>query len=159
MEVKQAMQPAATIFALDDLRIGQRAQFDTVITHEDVDAFANVSGDTSPLHVDAGFARDRGFADRVVHGAHLVALASRLVGMYLPGQNALLLTVNVAFVTPVLPGTQLTVSGIIEQVSDTVRSIILKLRMIESSTGATVARGRLTVGFTDAGRMETSVHG
>jgi 3-hydroxybutyryl-CoA dehydratase len=145
------MRPSAAAFVLDDLTIGQRAEFDAVITAGDIDAFVAVSGDASPLHVDADFARARGFGDRVAHGAHLVALASRLAGMYLPGRNALLLAVNASFASPVLPGTRVTVSGVVEQLSDSVRSAVLKIRVVDSTTRATLARGRLTVGFTDAG--------
>lgn len=149
----------AAAFVLDDLRIGQQAAFDAVIAGRDIDAFAALSGDFSPLHVDAAFARDRGFADRVAHGAYLVALASRLAGMYLPGRNALLLGVNASFAAPVLPGTRITVSGVVDQLSESVRSAVLKLRVVDADTGATLARGKLTVGFTDAGRTENPAYG
>jgi 3-hydroxybutyryl-CoA dehydratase len=159
MRLNQAIRPVAATFALDELVMGQRAQFDAVISGEEVDAFAALSGDASPLHVDAAFARERGFDDRVVHGAHLVALASRLVGMYLPGRNALLLAISTSFAKPVLPGTRVTVSGEIEQLSDTVSSAVLKLRVLETQTGTVLARGRLTVGFTDRGRPKDPTHG
>jgi acyl dehydratase len=142
------MRPAVADYVLADLTIGQRAEFQAMFTGNDIDAFADLSGDTSPLHTDGAFARDRGFGDRVVHGAHLIALASRLIGMYLPGQNALLQSVNASFASPVLPGTRVTVSGVVDQLSDSVRSAVLKLRIVNSDTGATLARGRLTVGFT-----------
>lgn len=145
------MRPSAAAFVLEDLQIGQTAAFDAVITGTDIDAFAELSGDASPLHIDAAFARDRGYADRVAHGAHLIALASRLAGMYLPGRNALLLAVNASFAAPVLPGTRVTVSGVVDQVSDSVRSVVLKLRVVDTDSRATLARGRLTVGFTDGG--------
>jgi 3-hydroxybutyryl-CoA dehydratase len=152
------MTPAVANYLLGDLTIGQRAEFHAVITDNDIEAFANLSGDRSPLHIDGAFARDRGFGDRVVHGAHLIALASRLVGMYLPGRNALLQAVNASFAAPVLPGTRVTVSGVVEQVSDSVRSAGLKLRIVNSDTGATLARGRLTVGFTDPASRENAAH-
>ncbi|MDR3537994.1 MAG: MaoC/PaaZ C-terminal domain-containing protein [Acetobacteraceae bacterium] len=153
------MRPSAAALVLEDLSIGQSAAFDAVITGNDIDAFAALSGDTSPLHVDATFARDRGFGDRVAHGAHLVALASRLAGMYLPGRNALLLAVNASFAAPVLPGTRVTVSGVVEQVSDSVRSVVLKLRVVDTDSRATLARGRLTIGFTDGGPARSTAHG
>lgn len=159
MRVNQAVELVAAAFTLNDLIVGQRAEFDAVITGDDVDAFAALSGDANPLHLDAEFARERGFGDRVVHGAHLVALASRLVGMYLPGRNALLLAVSTSFAKPVLPGTRVTVSGVVEQLSDTVRSAVLKLRVVDRETGTTLARGRLTVGFTDAAPMENPAYG
>ena len=91
-----AMAYAAEAFDLEDLAVGQHAEFETVIADGDIDRFATLSGDKSPLHVDKVFARTRGYADRVAHGAYLVALASRLVGMYLPGRNALLLAAQVS---------------------------------------------------------------
>ena len=145
------MAYAAEAFDLEDLAVGQHAEFETVIADGDIDRFAALSGDESPLHVDKAFARNRGYADRVAHGAYLVALASRLVGMYLPGRNALLLAVQVKFVAPALPGARVRVRGEIEQLSDSVRSVVLKLAIHDISNEALLARGRLTVGFTADG--------
>src|SRR3546814_7392913 len=74
-------------FAFDDLQLGQQAAFEATVSEADLDRFAEVSGDASPLHMDAGFARARGFAGRVTHGAYLTALVSRLVGVHLPGES------------------------------------------------------------------------
>ena len=145
------MAYAAEAFDLEDLAVGQHAEFETVIADGDIDRFAALSGDESPLHVDKAFARNRGYADRVAHGAYLIALASRLVGMYLPGRNALLLAVQVLFVAPALPGAHVRVRGEIEQLSDSVRSVVLKLAIHDISNEALLARGRLTVGFTADG--------
>lgn len=145
------MTAAAEAFVLEDLTVGQHAEFETVIDEHDIDRFAALSGDSSPLHVDKAFARTRGYDDRVAHGAYLIALASRLVGMYLPGQNALLLSVQMSFAAPALPGTRVKVRGEIEQMSDSVRSIVLRLTVTEASAGTALARGRLIVGFTSHG--------
>jgi len=145
------MAYAAEAFDLEDLAVGQHAEFETVIADGDIDRFAALSGDESPLHVDKAFARNRGYADRVAHGAYLVALASRLAGMYLPGRNALLLAVQVSFVAPALPGARVRVRGEIEQLSDSVRSVVLKLAIHDIANEALLARGRLTVGFTTDG--------
>lgn len=145
------MAYAAEAFDLEDLAVGQHAEFETVVAGDDIDRFAALSGDKSPLHVDKVFARNRGYADRVAHGAYLVALASRLVGMYLPGRNALLLAVQVSFVAPALPGARVRVRGEIAQLSDSVRSVVLRLAIHDVASEALLARGRLTVGFTADG--------
>jgi 3-hydroxybutyryl-CoA dehydratase len=145
------MAYAAEAFDLEDLTVGQHAEFETVIADGDIDRFATLSGDESPLHVDKAFARNRGYADRVAHGAYLVALASRLVGMYMPGRNALLLAVQVSFVAPALSGARVKVRGEVEQLSDSVRSVVLKLTIHDIANEALLARGRLTVGFTADG--------
>jgi len=145
------MSYAAEAFDLEDLAVGQHAEFETVIADGDIDRFAALSGDESPLHVDKTFARNRGYADRVAHGAYLVALASRLVGMHLPGRNALLLSVQVSFAAPALPGARVRVRGEVEQLSDSVRSVVLKLTVSEVADGTLLARGRLIAGFTANG--------
>ncbi len=150
-EYAGTMTAAAEAFVLEDLAVGQHAEFETVIDGSDIDRFAAVSGDCSPLHVDKAFARARGYEDRVTHGAYLIALASRLVGMYLPGRNALLLSVQMSFAAPALPGTRVKVKGVIEQMSDSVRSIVLRLTVTDVSSDAALARGRLIVGFTAHG--------
>ena len=145
------MAYAAEAFDLEDLAVGQHAEFEAVIANDDIDRFAALSGDESPLHVDKVFARNRGYSDRVAHGAYLVALASRLVGMYLPGRNALLLAMQVSFVAAALPGARVRVRGEIEQLSDSVRSVVLKLTIHDVADETLLARGRLTVGFTTHG--------
>ena len=145
------MAYAAEAFDLEDLAVGQHAEFETIIADDDIDRFAALSGDKSPLHVDKAFARGRGYADRVAHGAYLVALASRLVGMYLPGRNALLLATQISFVAPAHPGARVRVRGEIEQLSDSVRSVVLRLTIHDTAAETLLARGRLTVGFTAHG--------
>jgi acyl dehydratase len=58
---------------------------------EDVAAFAAISGDFSPLHMDDEYARGTEFGGRVVHGLLVGSLFSQLVGMHLPGKQALYL--------------------------------------------------------------------
>ena len=143
------MNACAETLTFTDLSVGQQAAFDVTVTQHDIDRFADLSGDRSPLHVDAAFARRRGYEDRVAHGAFLVALASRLVGMSLPGQNALLLTSQMSFLSPVLPGARLRVTGTVDQMSDSVRSVVVKVGFTDIDRGTPIARGRLTIGFTE----------
>jgi 3-hydroxybutyryl-CoA dehydratase len=144
----------ASSWEFQDLVPGQRVEITCLMDLDAIDAFAAVTGDRSPLHLDAAFATSRGFAGRVAHGALLVGYVSQLVGMVLPGRNALLLGVNMSFVAPVIAGTRVTIAGILDQVSEAVRSVVLKIEARDES-GAVVARGKATVGFT----REVAAHG
>jgi 3-hydroxybutyryl-CoA dehydratase len=136
-------------FRFEDLRVGQQAGFETRVTEADIDGFAGVSGDVSPLHLDDGFARSRGFAGRVAHGAYLTALVSRLVGVHLPGENCLLQSVAMQFRRPVAAGARLAVTGTVDQMSEAVRSAVIKVAVRDLSSGETAATGKATVGFTE----------
>jgi NAD(P)-dependent dehydrogenase (short-subunit alcohol dehydrogenase family)/acyl dehydratase len=77
----------ARAFGAEDLRTGLKAEFERDITNEDVEAFAVLSGDRNPLHMDEAYARQTNYGARIVHGAFQVALASAMAGMYLPGRS------------------------------------------------------------------------
>lgn len=138
-------------FTFDDLRIGQEAAFEAEVNEADIDRFAAVSGDVSPLHVDTGFARSRGFGGRVAHGAYLTALVSRLVGVHLPGENCLLQSVSMQFRRPVLAGSRVEVRGVVDQLSEAVRTAVLKVTVRDAGTGEVAATGKATVGLTGPG--------
>jgi len=57
---------------------------------EELDRFAQLSGDISAIHISREAAQTSGFPDRVVHGLLAGAYVSRMVGMELPGEHWLL---------------------------------------------------------------------
>ena len=59
--------------ALADLREGVSATVGFTVTPEQMRAFAELSGDFNPLHVDDAFAKGKNFDGAVVYGALLVA--------------------------------------------------------------------------------------
>ncbi len=55
-------------FYLEDLSVGQSAEMVHVVTDGDLRAFAAVSGDDNPVHLDDAFAATTAFGGRVAHG-------------------------------------------------------------------------------------------
>lgn len=124
--------------AMDDfVRVERRASTDAI------DAFAAVSGDRSPIHVDAEAARAAGFADRVAHGALVGAWFSEIVGMRLPGERALLVELRLDFRRPVLAGDAVTLEARVDRLSEATRHLRLALRA--EVRGECVATGKAGV--------------
>src|SRR5262245_23100158 len=96
--------PLADEWTFGQISIGQSYEIQRTFTARDSDDFARLSGDFSPLHVDAEYARSTEFEDRVVHGILLASLFSQLVGMRLPGKHALYLGHDLSFRRPVRVG-------------------------------------------------------
>lgn len=140
-------RPEAAGLTLDEMQPGREASFEVTITEADIDGFAAVSGDYSPLHVDADFARARGFEGRVVHGGFLIGLMSRLIGMHLPGRNCVWQAVEVVFAAPAYIGTTVRVTGKVEQLSETVAAAVIKMRVVDAGSGRALARGKATIGI------------
>ncbi|MBF0613776.1 MAG: SDR family oxidoreductase [Magnetococcales bacterium] len=100
--------PRAAELTFQQIQVGETFRLEHCFTHEDVDRYAAISGDFSPLHMDANYATASGFSGRVVHGMLLAALFSQLVGMRIPGRQALYLAQDLAFRRPVTIGEPVT---------------------------------------------------
>lgn len=87
---------------------GQKATFTKTITEADVSAFAGITGDFNPLHVDAGFARRSRFGERIAHGMLTAGLISAVLGMRLPGPGGIFLSQTLKFLKPVRIGDTIT---------------------------------------------------
>lgn len=143
-----AERPPVATHELSGISEGMTYEFRTVFSDDDIDSFAALSGDVSPLHLDGDFARSRGFAGRVVHGVLLGGLASRMVGVHLPGANALIQSVNLRFHVPVYAGDSLRVHGVVDQVSPTTGTLVLKVTIHDENSGMVRVQGKVQVGFT-----------
>lgn len=89
---------------IEDIEIGMSASFEKTVSERDVTAFATLSGDTNPLHLDEEFARGTRAGQRVVHGMVTASLISTLVGCRLPGPGCLWMGQTIRFLEPVRVG-------------------------------------------------------
>lgn len=119
----------ASAWTLEELADGSTARFQHCIAAADVDAFAELSGDRNPLHTDDAHARRCGFGGRVVHGALLTALVSRMIGMELPGHNALLLKLDLEFPRPTFAGDTVEVVATVASTHPAQNVVALRIRV------------------------------
>jgi 3-hydroxybutyryl-CoA dehydratase len=142
------MEGDIATFEIEDLAQGKEFSFEKKISSSDVDMFARLTGDNSPIHMEDSFAQKRGFKSRVVHGGLLVGCISQLVGVYFPGENSVIQTLDIKFSHPAYIGDILKIYSIIDQVSESMRTIILKLTITNQKTGQVLLKSKVQVGFT-----------
>jgi 3-hydroxybutyryl-CoA dehydratase len=133
-------------YSWTDLRVGLRHGFEVTITPEMMEAFAVLSGDCNPLHVDAAFAVKAGFRGNVVFGMLTASFYSRLVGVYLPGKHALLHGIDLDFQSPTFVGDTLIIDGEIAFLSDAYRQIEIKARS-RNQHGKLISKAVIRVGL------------
>ena len=136
-------------FEIEDLFQGKEFSFEKKISSSDVNMFAKLTGDNSPLHMEDQFARERGFKGRVVHGGLLVGCISQLVGVHFPGKNSIIQTLDIKFSHPAYIGDLLKIYSIIDQISESMGTIILKLAITNQNTGQVLLKSKMQVGFTN----------
>ena len=91
-----------------DFTPGQKARWTKTITEADVQAFAGITGDFNPLHVDREFAARSRFGERIAHGILTAGVISAVLGMRLPGPGGIFLSQTLAFLRPVRFGDTVT---------------------------------------------------
>lgn len=129
---------------LEDLAAGQGETLAFVIDQDAMLHFAELSGDRNPLHLDEAFARAKGFRGQVVYGALLVAKISQLIGMRLPGRDALWTGLRIDFVKPLYVDEEARVDATVDGVSAATGMVGLKLRVV-AADGRLLARGTAEV--------------
>lgn len=132
-------------WTIDRLKMGESFSFEVQITEQQINDFAHLSGDASPLHMDDLFAKQRGYRQRVAHGVLTLSYFSRIVGMHLPGSTALLQSINVQFTAPVYPGDDLRFSAIVDRVSEENSIVTLKMTAEKCDSQQLVARAKIQV--------------
>lgn len=95
---------AVKITYFEDLSVGQEASMSKTVTEADIVAFANVSGDKNPVHLDADYAATTMFKERIAHGMLSAAYISAVFGMQLPGPGAIYISQTLGFKAPVKIG-------------------------------------------------------
>ncbi|MBI1250278.1 MAG: (R)-hydratase [Alphaproteobacteria bacterium] len=88
----------------EDLTLGMAAESSRQVTEADVMAFAQVSGDHNPVHLDADYAAGTIFKERIAHGMLSASFISALIAGELPGEGSIYLSQTLMFRRPVKLG-------------------------------------------------------
>lgn len=93
---------------IHDVAVGRTAEFTKTISEADVYAFAGITGDFNPVHVDQVAAEASMFGGRIAHGMLTAALISTVIGMKLPGPGCIYMSQSLRFTAPVRFGDTVT---------------------------------------------------
>jgi 3-hydroxybutyryl-CoA dehydratase len=80
------------------------------VTAEDVAAFAAVSGDHNPVHLDEAYAKTTRFKGRIAHGMLVASFISTVLAAKLPGPGTIYLGQTLSFKAPVRLGDKVEIS-------------------------------------------------
>lgn len=133
-------------YTLAEMRPGMSESFTVTVTPQMMDAFAALTGDVSPIHMNEAYAQQRGYPGRVVYGMLGASFFSTLAGVYLPGEHCLLHGVECRFARPVFVGDTLTVTGTVTSVSEVGSEAEIKAAVINQH-GQKVIRGIIKAGL------------
>ena len=135
----------ARIIEACEIATGLKASYERQVTVEDVQVFANLSGDHNPLHTNEQYAIKTNYGQCIVHGALQIGLVSTMVGMYLPGQNAVVGSMRSRFPSPLFSPSTVLVNGEIVVWLPQTGTGTVRVRVIEKTQSSLTAE--VYVGF------------
>lgn len=127
----------------EDLHLDQSAQIARTVSAADVEAFAAVSGDDNPLHLDEAYAQTTPFKRRIAHGMLTGAYISAVLGSRLPGPGAVYVSQSLRFRRPVGLGDEVTTTVTVRELDP--RRGHATFTTVCTVAGKTVADGEAVV--------------
>lgn len=131
-------------YTFDEISIGQTAQYSRLIGEKEVLLFAAASGDVNPVHLDAEYAADTIFKERIAHGMMTGAIISAALALELPGHGTIYLGQSLRFRLPVKIGDELTAQLKVTEKREDKKFVTLDCVVINQH-GKTVASGTAEV--------------
>ena len=100
------------------LKVGDAAEMQKTIGDEEVRAFAELTGDHNPVHLDEEFAAQTRFGRRIAHGMLGASLISAVLANELPGRGTVYLSQTLKFTAPVFLGDTVTARVVVKAVRE-----------------------------------------
>ena len=121
-----------------DIKIGDKFSNERTVTDELIRAFAELSGDHNPIHLDEEFAKITRFGKRIAHGMLSGAFISAVLGIEFEARKIVYLSQTMRFIAPVFIDDTITTTG-------TVTAIREEKGIVTLETVCTNQHGELTL--------------
>jgi 3-hydroxybutyryl-CoA dehydratase len=127
-----------------NLKIGDSFSTRREITDELVRAFAELSGDFNPIHLDEEFASTTRFGRRIAHGMLSGALISSVLGTKFKERRIVYLSQTLRFVAPVFIGDLVTATGTVKNIRSD-KPIVTLETVCTNNKGEALVTGKAVV--------------
>jgi acyl dehydratase len=124
--------------------VGDTASLSKTISDDDIRAFAELTGDHNPVHLDDEYAAGTRFGRRIAHGMLGASLISAALANELPGRGTVYLSQSLQFTAPVFPGDTVTARVTVTKVRED-KPIVTLDTVCVNQHGEAVVKGEAVV--------------
>jgi len=111
---------------LEKITIGMQVSYTQKVTDADIQAFAEISGDRNPVHLDQDYAENSRYKKRIAHGLLTASYFSSLFGTKIPGEGCVYVSQSLQFKRPVFIGDTVTASVEVTSINIDKRRVFFK---------------------------------
>ncbi len=114
-------------------------------TQEDVVAFAHVTGDNNPLHLDADYAATTAFKRPIIHGMLGASVFTKVLGTEYPGYGSIYVSQTLSFLRPMFVDTDYEAVFTITRLDPDKHLAELSTEILDAQTRKVTTRGVATM--------------
>lgn len=129
---------------VNELRVGETAEFTKTVSESDVYLYAGITGDANPAHLNEEYAKKTFFKTRVAHGMLSAGFISTVLGNQLPGAGTIYIKQEVNFMAPVHMGDTITARAEVLEINKEDNRVKLRTSCVNQD-GTTVIDGEAVV--------------
>jgi 3-hydroxybutyryl-CoA dehydratase len=118
-----------------------------VVDWKTYNGFICVFNDTNPLHTDDQYAREKGFAEKVMHGNILNGFLSYFIGELLPLKNTIIHSQSIQYKKPVYLDDKLLFEAKVEEVFESVGAVEITYVFRNTKRNQVSAKGKIQIGI------------
>jgi len=118
---------------------------DFQFSQEEVNRFAEVTGDKNPVHLDAAYAATTMFKRPIMHGMLSASLFSKVFGTLFPGEGTIYLKQSLSFMKPMYVDTPYEAVFIVKEVIRDKNRAVIETLIKDKNTGLVCTSGEATV--------------
>lgn len=131
-------------YTIAELKEGMKAEISHELTAKDIQIFADLTQDYHPLHTSEAYAKAHGFENIMAHGLLLASFSSKLIGMKLPGERAIVMSQNFRYISPAYPEDDLLIKGVVKNINLEHSTVEVKIK-ISGQKKKLIASGKYLV--------------
>lgn len=129
---------------IEELNIGDKAEFSKTISETDIYLYAGVTGDFNPAHINEVYAKETHFKTRIAHGMLMAGFISTVIGNQLPGPGTIYMKQELEFLGPVRIGDTITAEVEVMEILEEKKHVRLKTTCV-TQKGEEVVHGHALV--------------
>ncbi len=127
------------------IEVNQVYTHDFQFSQEEVNRFAEVTGDKNPVHTNAEYAAKTMFKRPIMHGMLSASLFSKVFGTLFPGEGTIYLKQTLNFLKPMYVDTQYEAVFTVKEVLKDKHRAIVETVIKDKTTGNLCTSGEATV--------------
>jgi acyl dehydratase len=127
------------------IKVGEIYQHDFKFSQDEVNRFAEVTGDKNPVHLDAAYAAKTMFKRPIMHGMLSASLFSKVFGTLFPGEGTIYLKQSLSFLKPMYVDTDYEAVFTVKEVIGDKNRATVETLIKDKNTGLVCTSGEATV--------------